>query len=264
MRELLAFAPRHFGYGGGGVVNCLICGEPVDPTIAGALVQRFASESLSDAAYCPKHAGAARTTKSRPRPFRLTREERAAIFAGEHPRLERDPKDHELAVGEIVDLSSAVWIAISRKGKNKRGQVQYRYTVHDQRLDRPHLLRRNPPAHRAEGEREVRVLDPASEALAAEESAYTSSNRNAVEHEPEAVSDMERRALAMAARLRRAESSTPEESFEGQAKSFSDAIRGIGRKAVRSGVDAGVLLAPLLREFEQRVDAALTEDEQAA
>lgn len=239
--------------------HCLICNAEVDPQEPGALVRRFASEQLGDAYYCPAHAHRAAERSPRRRLFRLTAGERTAIFAGEHPRIERDPGKPELDVGDIHDLSASVWIAITRKGKNRKGMVQYRYTVHDQRLDRPHLLRQSPPAHRSENEKEVQVLDIASEALAAEESAYTSSTTNAVPAEPEAVSDMQRRALAMSARLRRAHGQSPEQAFEGQVKSFSEAIRGIGRQATQAGIDAGALLAPLLREYELWVEQATSD-----
>lgn len=242
--------------------RCLVCDVEVDPTELGALVQRF--PGFEPVCYCPWHAGKAAQRKQRPRRhFRLTRDERAAMLADEHPRIERDPGAPELEVGAIYDLTPHVWITITRKGRNKRGRVQYRYTLHDQRLDLPHLLRRNPPAHADSKETPVQTVDPAVEALAAEESAYTSSQIHAVENEPEAVSDLNRRALAMSARLRQAEREAPADAFEGQVKSFADAIRGLGRRAARSGVDAGAMLAPLLRAYEQQVEEAMGEDEAA-
>lgn len=185
---------------------CLICGKVVDAREPGVLVQRFtASHELGDAYYCAQHACRVRQSRSARRPFRLTPEERSAIFAGERPRIERQHDVPELEVGDLFELSVNVSIGITRKGKNKRGLVQYRYTVYDQRRDRPRLLRQNPPAHRTEHDKEDqrRPLTPALRALAAEQSAYTSSKLSAMPHEPENTDNP--RALAAVARLRHAE-----------------------------------------------------------
>lgn len=158
--------------------RCLICDVEVDPQQPGSLVQRFTS--YPPAYYCLKHANKSKAAKpSRPKPFRLTRDERAGIFAGEHPRLERGPDEYELVEGEVVELSASVWIGITRKGKNKKGRVQYRYTVHDQRLDSVRMLRRTPPALRPEIIKDDRVHPPTAGEIrqAAEDSAYASGGR---------------------------------------------------------------------------------------
>lgn len=248
--------------------RCLICDVEVDTERVERdpatrklrpppLVQRF--EGFEPIFYCSDHVGRAATRPTRARAaFRLTADERAAILAGDHPRLERPKAEDQVDVGHTVEVTSTVSIVITKKGTNRKQMVQYRYTVSDQRLDAPHLLRMNPPAHRSEHDEEdrLRPLTPALEAKAAEESAYTSSRLSAVPNEPEAIRDTQRRALAATSRLRRAESVDPDqaaEQFERQAKSFANEVRGLGRQCVRMGLDPGPKLAEFVEALKREM-----------
>lgn len=243
--------------------TCETCGVDVALDEPGALVRRLDGRSRF---YCPVHAGRVVPRKRRERRgFRLTPDERAAIFAGEHPRLERPPDEPELDVGAVVELSTNVTITITQKGRNKRNLIQYRYTVADQRLDRPRLLRQTPPAHRSEHDEEdrLRPLTPALEARAAEESAYTSSRISAMPNEPENMDPP--RALAAQARLRRAKSSErSEELAKRQARSINESVRDVLIQRARLGLpgDSPGLLAltgaieQMRAELEGSQDAA--------
>ena len=242
--------------------ECLICGEPVlgEP---GAIVQRFEQAGLDDVYYCPEHASRVRQTRRQRRQrFRLTQDERSAIFAGEHPRIERAPGDPQAEVGEVVILSPQVTITITRKGRNKKTMVQYRYTIN--KPDRKRLLRQTPPAHRSEHDEEDRrrPLTPALEALAAEESAYTSSNLSAVPNEPENTDDP--RALAASARLRGAQRVTSEQAEElakKQARSVNEAVRDVLIQRARLGLPPE---SPAIAALQRAVAEAQAEIEEAA
>lgn len=223
---------------------CSTCGVDVDLSEPGALAQVVGGDRR---AFCPDHASRVVRRARRDRPaFRLTPDERAGIFAGEHPRIERPRGEPELDLGATVELSANVSIQVTKKGTNKRQMIQYRYAVTDQRLDRPRLLRQTPPAHRTEHDEEdrLRPLTPALEARAAEESAYTSSRISAMPGEPENMDPP--RALAVQARARRAaDPGRAEELAKRQARSINESIRDMLLQRARLGLppDSPAMLA---------------------
>lgn len=206
--------------------RCFVCDALVDPSEfvpvnpkepdglkRAGIVQRF--EGFDPIYYCGQHAHKVKPPRARPRrQFRLRGDERLAILRGEHPQLERSPGEPELEVGDTYELNPHVWIEIMRKGTNKRGQIQYRWKPHDQRLDRPRILRRTPPALRAEIAREDRVHPPtkAEIAQAAEDSAYAAGGARdtLIADAGEAPSKAYEQELQLRSRLRRAEQVTDE------------------------------------------------------
>lgn len=200
--------------------RCLICdlefepgvreqldpADPKGPWRAG-IVQRF--EGLPPAFYCPWHAGKVKKPKPRPKRFRLKRDERAELLSGGHPRIERSRDELQAIEGEVVTVTALVEIVIGKSGVNKRGKVQYRYAVRDQRLDKARLLRRKPPALRPEIARHDRVHPPTpvEERQAAEESAYAAggSRETLITDAGEAPSRLYESEIALRSRLRHAE-----------------------------------------------------------
>ncbi len=257
------------------VGSCIVCGcrvdptevvlEPVDPERPKGkqrrltpLVRIFATFD-EPVLYCVDHVHHGREVKRSPRRqgFGLTTEERAAIFRGDHPQIVREPGDELPELGRSYELSDLVSVTFTHEGRNKRSEVKYRYRVFDQRGDRPHLLRQNPPAHRSEHDEEDRLhpLTPALEAKAAEESAYTTSKLSAVPNEPEATSDQHRRALAATGRLARAEAidrERAEEQAKAQARSINESVRDVLMGRARLGLDVeSEGLADLHRAMEK-------------
>lgn len=155
--------------------------------------------------------------------------------------------------GDLVVEVAAHWIEITEIRRTRKLLWRLIYKVHDMR---PTWMRRGPP--KPEGsrlrQRQWTALD---------EHGMTGELASALDPEAEVVDDGYRNVLEIGARLKRAEREERlQESFESQCKSFANAIRGIGRAAARDGVDAGVLLAPLLAEYERQI-AKAREDEAA-
>lgn len=265
---------------------CRFCGTPVDldappprgpkgqPQPAPLRRRRFdpaSGELLEEIVTCADCIDRIKPTRRiTRRPFALTADERAAFFAGQPPVLIRD-QEPTFELPYRHELSKLLTIEITRTTKRldratSSWRWHLRYTVRDARLDRPRLLRQNPPAHRTEHDEEDRMhpLTPATEARAAEESAYTSSRLSAVPNEPENTDDP--RALAAGARLRgarRRETDRAEEMAKRQARSINENVRDALLERARAGKPAdspGV--AALHRAVEQI--RAETANEEAA
>lgn len=248
--------------------RCLICDKlvnsstlyPVDPENPngpkrGPLVQRFLGFS-DPVFYCVQHLDRVRERRARPRPeFTLAPDERAAIFAGERLRIERQPGQPQLKVGDVIELSPLVSIMITRRATNKRNCIQYRYTLRDQRRDRVRLLRRKPPALRPEVARHDQVQGPTPTDIkrAAEESAYTSSSRGAIADAGEAVPAGWENVLRMEAKERRRvadEEERSEELARRQARAITESTRQVLILGARMGVDVSSHIAKIQRAIE--------------
>lgn len=117
--------------------------------------------------------------------IRLSRTERAAIFAGDHPRL-TFPGDREcpVAPGHIHPLSASVSLEVLAVKRTKGGEWRLDYLLRD---NRPQFVRRVPPIHDAR--KEAERGEPSGEELrrAARESAVTHSPAEAVADAGEVV-----------------------------------------------------------------------------
>lgn len=116
--------------------------------------------------------------------MKLTREQRAALFEGKHPRLAfPGSKPCPVRPGDHHVLSSGFWVEVTSIRRSKKGEHIARYTIFDHRKRR-RLLRRIPPIH-IEDSQMVQGLG--LDQAAAEESAYTVSPSQAVASAGEAV-----------------------------------------------------------------------------
>lgn len=118
---------------------------------------------------------AKRRTAARPK-LRLTRTQRAKLFAGETPHI-GGKGECPVQVGEKVRLSARVSLEVRRVDPQKPGGWKLIYTLMDTR-DPVRLLRRTPPAHR-EGD-ELDIEDEGAIRAAAVQSFYTSTPGSAI------------------------------------------------------------------------------------
>lgn len=127
--------------------------------------------------------------------FKLTREQRQALYAGKHPRLTFDAmKPCPVEAGQIIELSTNLWLGIKSTKRVQEGRVfvwLIDYTAHQ---DRPRLLRASPHEIDFKAIKERKPLNHDEEVRAAEESAYTSSSNAALKGAGEEISreDQER------------------------------------------------------------------------
>jgi hypothetical protein len=116
-----------------------------------------------------------RRAPERPR-LRLTRAQRAKLFAGESPYI-GGQGEAPVGKGEEVRLSSRVSIRVLRVDPERGGGWKLHYELTDTR-DPVRLLRRTPPAHR-EGD-ELDITDQGAIREAARQSFYTADASAAV------------------------------------------------------------------------------------
>lgn len=188
---------------------------------------------------------------------KLSARERSAFFAGNWPELADQGKPPELTERHYA-LSSRLSFTVRGIHRTKKG-YRLEYDVVDDREERFHLL----PASASfpTDERGQPLADMPPE----EEIGYTRNPKRRVVDDLPTVRPDTQKVLAMRSRLSRAQTdSRQEEMFERQCKNFANAIRGMGREAAKSGVDAGTLLAPLLKEYEARLAEEMNEGEEAA
>jgi hypothetical protein len=128
----------------------------------------------------------------------LTRDARSQCFRGDWPSIVL-PGDRPCTIepGYRYDLGPELWLEITDKRRTAKGDHSLVYMAHDRR-DKPKLLRRVPPAHdlSADGrdrdsKGRLRPLDEDTQAVAAEESAYTSSPSQSVADAGEAPSSLD-------------------------------------------------------------------------
>ena len=196
----------------------------------------------------------------------LSSAHKRAILDHEYPHITLSTEEAaSVEPGERIVLKEhQVWIDVLGVGKDRRKSLFLRYQLRD---DRPRYMRRNPHGMDVADIRSrmneygvpQRVSDQDA-AEAVESSHYTGSPRQAVAGEAEeAVPPEYQNELTMRARRDRAET-RDDEMFERQCKNFANEIRGIGRRAAKDGIDAGMMLAPLLREFERQIAKAREDD----
>ena len=115
---------------------------------------------------------------SRGEAVKLTREQRSARFAGDHPRIVfPGDKPCPATVGEVVRLSRQVEIVILSVTETKAGDWRINYLFRDQRA---RMMGHVPPIHDARREAEIGPLGPEELRRAARESSTTHSEAEAV------------------------------------------------------------------------------------
>jgi len=188
--------------------------------------------------------------------IKLTQNERQAFFDGDWPELADQGKPPELTQHHYA-LSSRLSFTVRTIHRTKKG-YRLEYDVIDDREERFLLM---PAAATIPIDDDGQML----EGLPPEEEiGYTRNPKRRVVDELPTVRPDTQKVLAMRARLSRSQTTDrQEEMFERQCKSFANSIRGMGREAARAGIDAGTLLAPLLREYEQAIEEAMSEEEAA-
>lgn len=146
----------------------------------------------------------------------LKREERAALFHGETPRIVREKKPCD--PGLVISLSSKLSIEVKGVRRTKADLWRVDYLVRD---DRPHLLRRVPTTDRPRKDQHGKVIEP-DQAFSRIDSSYTTTNHLAVPDAGEAVDDLTLQRYTRDARLRELEDIS---GFRAAAESVLAAIR---------------------------------------
>ena len=116
--------------------------------------------------------------------MKLTRDERAALFHREVPRITREAKPCD--AGIVIVLSPKLSIEVTAVIRTKAKLWRVDYAIRD---DRPHLLRRVPTTDRPRKDSQGRVLEP-DENFARVDSSYTTTSHLAVPDAGEAVDDV--------------------------------------------------------------------------
>lgn len=201
------------------------------------------------------------------RPRLVTRDFRERVLAGERPGLIFDGnEDCPLEVGQLVELTSNVSIAVTRITKTKGGDHRCRYTVQDFRET---LMRRTPPMYEPPETDEFGYpIKPTKEAIAAAsiDGNYTQDPSQAVPAGAPEVDIEYRRVLGTRARTRSAERKRKEQPMqEGDedVRRLTSEMRELAKRAVKMGVDPAVALAPIARQIEQ-AHAEVGQEEVAA
>ena len=116
--------------------------------------------------------------------MKLTRDERAALFHREVPRITRERKPCD--PGIVICLSPKLSIEVTAVIRTKAKLWRVDYAIRD---DRPHLLRRVPTTDRPRKDSRGRVIEP-DEGFARVDSSYTTTSHLAVPDAGEAVDDV--------------------------------------------------------------------------
>lgn len=175
--------------------------------------------------------------------FTLTREQRAAIFAGNCPYIggEGDPPCRR---GDIKRLSKNVSLEVRKV--NRDGEKWWlAYTIRDKRYV-VRNMRRTPPVH----VEEATPPTPKAIAEAAEESAYTPSLATSLADGGEAPPVKEVNRFARDA-YHREKLSNGEDLAHRDARSQTARLKRLHDKALRSGMDISIEVEQRLDEIEQ-------------
>lgn len=148
--------------------------------------------------------------------MRLTRQERAALFHRETPRITREQKPCES--GLVIVLSPKLSIEVTAVVRTKAKLWRVDYLIRD---DRPHLLRRVPTTDRPRKDKDGKVIEP-DEAYSSIDSAYTSSPHLAIKDAGEAVDQATLKEFSIRARENEAQAI---EQFAVALESVLSAIR---------------------------------------
>lgn len=186
--------------------------------------------------------------------MKLTQEQRAELFAGDHPRI-TFPGDEPCPVepGHIHKLSSEVEIEVMGVTETKRGEWRVDYVLRDQR---PDLLRRVPPVH--DPRREAKRGEPVGDELrrAARESSTTHSQAEAVADAGERVPESYQELLSAEGVQR----DLAREDDQKRAVALEVRLAEVRAECRRRGVDTSRLDARMkkgIRAYERRLaDAA--------
>lgn len=189
------------------------------------------------------------------RPEFLTAKFRTRILAGEWPGLIfPGDKDCPLEVGQEIELTPNVSIAINRITKTKGGDHRCRYTILDQRATLP---RRTPGMFEPpETDEEGFPIPHTKEAIAAAtvDGNYCQGSSQAVPDIGEEVGIAYQRVLGTKSRAKTAERNKEEQPMqegEEDIRRLTSEMRELAKRAVKMGVDPALALAPIAGELKK-------------
>jgi len=189
------------------------------------------------------------------RPEFLTTTFRTRVLAGERPGLIfPGDEDCPLELGQEIELTPNVSIAINRITKTKGGDHRCRYTILDQRATLP---RRTPGMFEPpETDEEGFPIPHTKEAIAAAtvDGNYCQGSSQAVPDIGEEVGIAYQRVLGTKSRAKTAERNKEEQPMqegEEDIRRLTSEMRELAKRAVKMGVDPALALAPIAGEIKK-------------
>jgi hypothetical protein len=201
------------------------------------------------------------------RPEFLTTNFRSRVLAGDRPGLIfPGNEDCPLELGQEIELTPNVSIAINRITKTKGGDHRCRYTILDQRATLP---RRTPGMFEPpETDEEGFPIPHTKEAIAAAtvDGNYCQGSSQAVPDVGEEVGIAYQRVLGTKSRAKTAESKKEEQPMEEARKDLqrvNSETKELAKRAVKMGLDPTIALAPVYQAIAS-AHAGLSQDQVAA